>query len=105
MKERVGIPAIDTKATELRIKQLDEIFDGIISRYNSWFDDGFPHRGEKRKPELWETFDRHKPVWLLCGDFNFTENCLEYDYIMRRNFIDTTLPERRYETLYNRKKK
>lgn len=95
MKERVGIPAIDTKAAELRIKQLDVIFDGIISRYNSWFEDGFPDRGKKREPEDWETFKRHHPVWLLCGDFNFTESSHEYSYILRRNFIDTTPAERR----------
>ncbi len=98
MKERVGIPSYDIKASQLRIKQVDDIFDGIISRYNSWFDDEFPHRGIKRKPEdwgSWETPERHQPVWLLCGDFNFTENSDEYDYIMRRNFIDTTPAERR----------
>ncbi len=95
MKERVGIPSKDAEATKLRLNQLDAIFDGIISRYNSWFDDGFPHRGEKRIPETWETFERHQPVWLLCGDFNFTENSDEYDYIMRRNFIDTTPGHRR----------
>lgn len=94
-KERVGIPSEDTRATKLRIKQLDDVFNGIISRLNSWFDDKFPHRGEKRESEDWETFERHPPVWILCGDFNFTENSDEYDYIMRRNFIDTTPPQRR----------
>lgn len=94
-KERVGIPSEDTRATKLRIKQLDDVFNGIISILNSWFDDKFPHRGEKRESEDWETFERHQPVWILCGDFNFTENSDEYDYIMRRNFIDTTPPERR----------
>lgn len=101
MKEREGIPAIDTKATELRIKQLDVIFDGIISRYNSWFEDGFPDRGEKRKPKQWEAFKRHHPVWLLCGDFNFTENSHEYNYVIRRNFMDTTPQERRREITHD----
>ena len=100
MKERVGIPMIDTKAAELRIKQLDVIFDGIISRYNSWFEDGFPDRGVKRSPEKSETFERHHPIWLLCGDFNFTENSHEYNYIIRRNFVDTTPPSRREDIIW-----
>lgn len=98
MKERVGIPSKDAEATRLRINQLDAIFNAIISRYYLWFEDGFPQRGVKRKPNewgKWENNKRHRPVWLLCGDFNFTENSVEYDYIMQRNFIDTTPPERR----------
>ncbi|MCP4367138.1 MAG: hypothetical protein GY797_03330 [Deltaproteobacteria bacterium] len=95
MKERVGIPATDSNASQLRLKQLEIIFDGIISRYNSWFDDGFPQRGKNVPEEEGETFERHQPVWLLCGDFNFTENSIEHEYIMRRNFIDTTPQSKR----------
>jgi endonuclease/exonuclease/phosphatase family metal-dependent hydrolase len=102
MKERVGIPSKDTEATRLRIDQLTAIFDEIISRFNSWYEDGFPQRGVKRKPtdcENWETIERHHPVWLLCGDFNFTEKSLEHDFILRRNFIDTTPTGRRTATV------
>jgi len=89
-KERVGIPSVDQRAARMRRAQLDIVFDGIVSRYNSWADDGYPQRGEKRSPEHWETFERRKPVWILCGDFNFTPDSDEYDFIQRRNFIDTT---------------
>ena len=95
MKERVGIPNVDSRAVRMRRAQLDIIFDGIISRYNSWSDDGYPQRGRKRKQKEWETFRRHKPVWILCGDFNFTEDSEEYDFIKRRNFIDTTPEDNR----------
>ncbi|MBN1866360.1 endonuclease/exonuclease/phosphatase family protein [Candidatus Sumerlaeota bacterium] len=93
MKERVGIPNMDSEAVRIRGSQLNTVFDGIVSRYNSWADDGYPQRGKKRDEEDWETFERHKPVWILCGDFNFTEESDEYDFIKRRNFIDTT-PEK-----------
>ena len=42
MKERVGIPSKDAEATRLRIDQLTTIFNEIISRFNSWYEDGFP---------------------------------------------------------------
>ena len=57
----------------------------------------------RRKVKKWETIERHQPVWLLCGDFNFTENSEEYDYIMRRNFIDTTLPRMREKVGHDEK--
>ncbi len=98
-KERVGIPADDAYASKLRIKQLNDIFDGIVSRYNSWFNDGFPQRGKIIEPDAWETYERHQPVWILCGDFNFTENSVEYNHIMRRNFIDTTPVTKRTNTI------
>lgn len=95
-KERVGIPAIDERASRLRLLQLEQIFNGIISPYNSWYADRFPWRDESVKPEAWETFDRHQPVWILCGDFNFTENSYEYDYVMHHNFLDTTPADNRH---------
>jgi endonuclease/exonuclease/phosphatase family metal-dependent hydrolase len=102
MKERVGIPSKDTEASRLRIDQLTAMFDEIISRFNSWYEDGFPQRGVKRTLadcHEWETIERHHPVWLLCGDFNFTESSREHDFVLRRNFIDTTPPGRRTRTL------
>jgi endonuclease/exonuclease/phosphatase family metal-dependent hydrolase len=68
--------------------QLDIIFDGIISRYNSWKRGGFRERGEHRKAEKWETFDRHEPVWILAGDFNSTPASQEYKAIQDLNFMD-----------------
>ena len=35
-----------------------------------------------------ETHDRCAPVWILCGDFNFTRQSAEYRYIKDRNFMD-----------------
>ena len=35
-----------------------------------------------------ETIDRHKPVWVIAGDFNFTPESEEYNYIKKRNFLD-----------------
>lgn len=87
-KEREGIPEIDRKATKIRLSQLDVIFDGIISRYNSWRRWGFRERGEHRPPEEWESFDREEPVWILAGDFNATPTSHEYKMLQDLNFMD-----------------
>jgi len=97
MKEREGVPEIDTLASRTRLGQLDIVFNGIISRYNSWRQDGYPERGKERTPADAEDFRRHSPVWILAGDFNFTEESDEYMYIKKRNFIDT-VPHARKET-------
>lgn len=89
MMEREGVPEIDALARELRQTQLDVIFFGIVSRYNSWRQGGYRERGEVRKPAEYETFERHSPVWILAGDFNITEESSEYEFIRRMNFIDT----------------
>jgi len=89
MKEREGVPEIDSLASRIRLGQLDIVFNGIVSRYNSWRQDNYPDRGRERKAEEYEDFDRHAPVWVLAGDFNFTEESDEYMYIKKRNFIDT----------------
>lgn len=89
--EREGVPEIDRKATKIRLAQLDIIFDGIISRYNHWRRGGFRERGELRKPEDWESFDRHEPLWILAGDFNSTPLSpvsSEYKLIQDLNFMD-----------------
>jgi len=87
-KEREGIPEIDKKATKIRLSQLEIIFDGIISRYNSWRRWGFRERGEPREPDFWESFNREEPVWIIAGDFNSTRESLEYRLIHDMNFMD-----------------
>lgn len=89
--EREGVPEIDRRATKIRLSQLDIIFDGIVSRYNSWRRGGFRERGEHRDPAEWETFDRHEPVWILAGDFNSTPLSHEYKTIQDVNFMDVVL--------------
>lgn len=86
--EREGIPDIDKKASNMRLKQLDIILDGIVSRYNIWRNRGYRFRDDLREPESTEEFDRHPPVWVIAGDFNFTPESLEYARIKRLNFVD-----------------
>ena len=88
--EREGIPSKDEEACIRRLKQLDIVFNDIISRYNSWKQVKEYRLREKEypvTPEV-ETTDRHKPVWVVAGDFNFTPESEEYDYIIKRNFFD-----------------
>ena len=89
MKEREGVPEVDSQAVRTRLSQLDIIFNGIVSRYNSWRIDRYPSRREPHVTLPFETLKRYSPVWILAGDFNFTEESEEYQYIKRRNFIDT----------------
>ena len=89
MKEREGVPNVDSSAVRIRLSQLDIIFNGIVSRYNSWRLDGYPSRREPHVPLPTEDVERFSPIWILAGDFNFTEESEEYQYIKRRNFIDT----------------
>jgi endonuclease/exonuclease/phosphatase family metal-dependent hydrolase len=86
--EREGIPEIDSKATEIRLSQLEVIFKGIVSRYNSWKQKGYPARDKVRKFGNHETAKRHPPVWIVAGDFNFTQTSTEYERIQRWNFMD-----------------
>ena len=88
MKEREGIPEIDEKASKIRLAQLDTILDGIVSCYNDWGRGGYRFRGERRKPDKNEQFNRYSPIWILCGDFNFTPESLEYERLKRMNFVD-----------------
>lgn len=87
--EREGVPEIDNLASEIRAAQLGVVFNGIVSRYNSWRQSGYPERGAARVCALHETCERHSPVWIIAGDFNFTEDSAEYASIKRMNFIDT----------------
>ena len=88
LMEREGIPGVDLEASRIRMDQLRIIFKGIISRYNIWKQQKYPERGKERNPEVGETFERCEPVWILAGDFNFTPESGEYEYIERLNFID-----------------
>jgi len=90
--EREGVPEIDTLASEIRTSQLGIVFHGIVSRYNSWRQSGYPERRNPRVCEPHETCERHSPVWIIAGDFNFTEESAEYASVKRMNFIDT-VPE------------
>lgn len=89
MMEREGVPEIDRSATRLRMAQLDVVLNGIVSRYNSWRRSGFLQRNKARLEKAHETFTRYSPIWILAGDFNFTEASSEYDYVTRMNFADT----------------
>ncbi len=95
MMEREGVPEIDTLATKMRLNQLNIIFNGIVSRYNCWRQGGYRDRGDKRDEESHETFNRHSPIWIIMGDFNFTEESTEYAFIKRLNFIDTVPNQRK----------
>ena len=88
MKEREGISEVDLKATEIRLDQIAKIFNGIVSRYNLWKEQGFPECGDKRIIEDWETEKRHQPLWILTGDFNFAPTSIEYETIQKMNFMD-----------------
>ncbi len=87
-REREGVPRVDKEASEIRSAQLDIILDGIISRYNDWRQSGYRFRDEEREEESDETFIRFSPIWIICGDFNFTPESLEYAKMQRMNFVD-----------------
>ncbi len=75
--EREGIPKKDEEGSKIRLTQLEAIFNGIVSPYNTW-----------RNEECGKDCKRYRPVWILAGDFNFTPESVEYQSIMTRNFID-----------------
>ncbi len=86
--EREGIPEIDLAARKIRSWQIDVIFNGIISRYNRWRRENYEERGTKRILKNWETDNRFEPVWIIAGDFNFIYESVEYERIIKMNFID-----------------
>lgn len=88
MFEREGIPEIDEEAAQTRLRQLDIVLDGIVSRYNKWRKDKFKIRGKLVAPRDGETHDRHPPIWVIAGDFNFTPESTEYQTLVRKGFID-----------------
>lgn len=82
--EREGVPSVDQEASEIRMRQLDIVTNEIVSRYNAWAKGGYS--GTSRKES--ETKKRHKPIWILAGDFNFTPESYEYRSLVSRGFID-----------------
>ncbi len=88
LHEREGIPSLDIKASNRRIKQLDIVFNDIISRYNSWKKEKGYHLSGKPYPvEASAQTERNSPVWIVSGDFNFTPKSAEFEYITKRNFM------------------
>jgi len=87
--EREGVPQIDEEAARTRLQQLQIVLDGMVSRYNQWRREGYPIRGERVQPDAErETHERHSPIWIIAGDFNFTPESVEYQTMVRRGFID-----------------
>ncbi|MBU3967638.1 MAG: hypothetical protein KKG76_09740 [Euryarchaeota archaeon] len=87
--EREGIPIKDHEASRIRQNQLDVIFLDIVSQYNIWRQKHYPERDNKRQPADGETIEREEPLWILAGDFNFTPESKEYEYIKKEmNFMD-----------------
>lgn len=92
--EREGIPDIDQRASEIRLNQLKVVLDNCVSQYNAWRGDNYILRDDiSHLNNEWDTIDRYNPVWILTGDFNFTRESAEYDYLVRRNFVDFVTPE------------
>jgi endonuclease/exonuclease/phosphatase family metal-dependent hydrolase len=90
MGEREGVPQIDHEASRTRLGQLHIVLNGIVSRYNNWRR-GRYHFADSSgvlKPDEDEDFERHSPIWILCGDFNFIPESEEYQLIKRMNFVD-----------------
>ena len=73
--EREGFPERDNQGKEVRLKQIDIILNGIVSRFNSW-------RAENVKNI------NKKPIWILGGDFNATPDSIEMIKLNSMNFMD-----------------
>ena len=86
--EREGIPKIDDRASKIRMAQLNIVLNEIVSPYNEWRRNGYPFRGKSYEPSKGEDFKRAPPIWILCGDFNFTPESEEYKMMERMNFVD-----------------
>lgn len=84
-REREGIPEIDDNASEIRFGQLDIITNGMISRYNKWVKDDYTLG---RAEVVDGVTKRHKPIWIIAGDLNFTRESREYGTLVSRGFID-----------------
>jgi endonuclease/exonuclease/phosphatase family metal-dependent hydrolase len=111
--EREGIPAIDERASQIRLRQLECVLTDIVSRYNGWRAQRYRIRGEhvvvpgcpcddchgvrkhhEHAAAAWletkgrrETHRRAPPLWVIAGDFNFTPDSAEYAMLTRRGFV------------------
>jgi hypothetical protein len=86
--EREGIPAVDREAAQVRSHQMDIILNGIVSRYNRWCASKYRVDGVPLTNEDEIERNRYSPIWILCGDFNFSPESEEYNKVMRANFLD-----------------
>ena len=87
-RERCGIPAVDAEASEIRMRQVRLIFDGIVSRYNNWRQCGYPESDELCQACGGKNLTRREPVWIICGDLNCGPHSKEYAYIKQMDFVD-----------------
>lgn len=74
--EREGKPLYDELGRKARMNQIDVLLNGLVSRYNSWWDK-YEGKGQ-RKP----------PIWILAGDFNCTPNSPEISRLIQSQFIN-----------------
>ena len=75
--EREGVPSTNRDAKLIREKQLDLVLDGIVSRYNHWWNKQISEKNVKR----------HRPLWILGGDFNCLPDSCEITKIKEDGFI------------------
>ena len=76
--EREGVLSRNREGRVIREKQLDLILDGIVSRYNQWWNE---------RIDDWK-MKRHKPVWILGGDFNCLPDSDEIRKIRSNGFFN-----------------
>lgn len=74
--EREGFPERDDRGSKIRRQQVNIVLNGIVSRYNEW-------RDKNQRPAT-----DQRPIWILAGDFNATEDSEEIAKIKRMNFMD-----------------
>lgn len=86
--EREGIAALDERGAQLRSSQLDIVLHGVVSRYNDWRRQGYRFPGADPDAAREEVPERRPPLWILCGDLNFTPEALEYGRLLRMGFVD-----------------
>lgn len=74
--EREGKPFFDELGNSIRMSQIDVLLNGIVSRYNTWWDE-YDGKGPRKSP-----------VWILAGDFNCTPNSQEIRRIIQSQFMN-----------------
>lgn len=68
----------------LRKSQMTQILDNVVFRYENWIQSGFKVRGRPVKLNSCETVERWAPLWVILGDFNFTQNSEEYNWFVNQ---------------------